>query len=344
MPDRHPPPRPLHRSTSTRFAEELTGYARGRGRWAQDFFAAVPARGRRPAGRRADCGGCSPGDAVRGVENPVAVPGRLAPLGAVERPAPGRLRGRRRPSWPSGRTSPTLKQAQERALQAERLAAIGQMVAGLAHESGNALAAQPGLPGDARPGGAGPARGAGPDRPHPEGPGPPPAPLRGRPQLRRPAPAGARAVRPGRRSGGRRGRTWRSAARAARPRLREESAGVDLRCAVDPFRLEQVFRNILENALAACRDPVEVDGPLRRRPSSTAGRPCASRSATTARASTPEQRRRIFEPFYTTKTQGHRPGHGDCQADRRGPRRPDRRRRRRARGPRSSSPCREETP
>ena len=30
--------------------------------------------------------------------------------------------------------------AQERMLQAERLAAIGQMVAGLAHESGNALA------------------------------------------------------------------------------------------------------------------------------------------------------------------------------------------------------------
>ena len=32
-----------------------------------------------------------------------------------------------------------LKQAQERALQAERLAAIGQMVTGLAHESRNAL-------------------------------------------------------------------------------------------------------------------------------------------------------------------------------------------------------------
>src|SRR4029077_2783817 len=32
-----------------------------------------------------------------------------------------------------------LKQAQEQALQAERLAAIGQMVAGLAHESRNAL-------------------------------------------------------------------------------------------------------------------------------------------------------------------------------------------------------------
>src|SRR4029453_13075269 len=32
------------------------------------------------------------------------------------------------------------KRAQERALQTERLAAIGQMMTGLAHESGNALA------------------------------------------------------------------------------------------------------------------------------------------------------------------------------------------------------------
>ncbi len=42
----------------------------------------------------------------------------------------------------------------------------------------------------------------------------------------------------------------------------EECAAVDLRCRLDAFRLEQVFRNILENALAACRDPVEIDGPL----------------------------------------------------------------------------------
>jgi two-component system sensor kinase FixL len=39
-----------------------------------------------------------------------------------------------------GQDITALKQAQERTLQAERLAAIGQMMAGLAHESGNALA------------------------------------------------------------------------------------------------------------------------------------------------------------------------------------------------------------
>jgi C4-dicarboxylate-specific signal transduction histidine kinase len=39
-----------------------------------------------------------------------------------------------------GQDITTLKQAQEQALRSERLAAIGQMMAGLTHESGNALA------------------------------------------------------------------------------------------------------------------------------------------------------------------------------------------------------------
>ena len=39
-----------------------------------------------------------------------------------------------------GQDITSLKQAQEKALQSERLAAIGQMMTGLAHESGNALA------------------------------------------------------------------------------------------------------------------------------------------------------------------------------------------------------------
>jgi len=37
--------------------------------------------------------------------------------------------------------------------------------------------------------------------------------------------------------------------------LREEAAQVDLGCRVDWFSMGQVFRNILENALFACRDP-----------------------------------------------------------------------------------------
>jgi two-component system, LuxR family, sensor kinase FixL len=70
---------------------------------------------------------------------------------------------------------------------------------------------------------------------------------------------------------------------------------------VDPFRLEQVLRNIFENSLAACRDPVEVACS----PDTLDGEP-ALRVA--VRDNGPglnaEQRQRIFEPFFTTKTQG----------------------------------------
>src|SRR5262249_57446573 len=40
--------------------------------------------------------------------------------------------------------------------------------------------------------------------------------------------------------------------------LHEECDVLDRKCAIDTFRLEQVFRNILENALAACPDPVRI--------------------------------------------------------------------------------------
>jgi signal transduction histidine kinase len=81
----------------------------------------------------------------------------------------------------------------------------------------------------------------------------------------------------------------------------EECDGVDLHCLVDAFRLEQVFCNILENALAACSDPVEIvvscsEAPLEGQP--------ALRIAVRDNGPglNPEQRQRIFEPFFTTKT------------------------------------------
>src|ERR1019366_6882894 len=49
-----------------------------------------------------------------------------------------------------------------------------------------------------------------------------------------------------------------SARLGKRAALREEVAGEDLRCLADPFRLGQVFRNILENALSVGRAPVEI--------------------------------------------------------------------------------------
>lgn len=73
--------------------------------------------------------------------------------------------------------------------------------------------------------------------------------------------------------------------------------------AVDRSRLEQVFRNILENAVAACADPVEitcqisetrVDGERMARITFNDNGPGLSL----------EQQRKIFDPFYTTKSTG----------------------------------------
>ena len=74
-------------------------------------------------------------------------------------------------------------------------------------------------------------------------------------------------------------------------------------CPVDPFRLEQVFRNILENALAACPSPVAVV--VRCAETALDGRPALCVAVRdNGPGMTAEQRRRIFEPFFTTKTKG----------------------------------------
>jgi signal transduction histidine kinase len=78
---------------------------------------------------------------------------------------------------------------------------------------------------------------------------------------------------------------------------------MDLACWVDQFRLEQVFRNILENSLAACADPVRIE--ITCSAAEIEGRP-AVRVAVRDNGPglTPEQKQRIFEPFFTTKTKG----------------------------------------
>jgi signal transduction histidine kinase/FixJ family two-component response regulator len=194
------------------------------------------------------------------------------------------------------------KRSQERALQTERLAGIGQMVTGLAHESGNALArsqaclemlalevqdrqdaldlvqrvqkAQDHL-----------------QQLYEEVRGYA-APLK----LEREPWSLASVWR----------HAWASLALKRQGRdagLEEQTGGLDMHCAVDHFRLEQVFRNILENALAACPDPVRVTVACSE--AVLAGRP-AVRVAVRDNGPGlgPEQRRRIFEPFYTTKTKG----------------------------------------
>ena len=71
----------------------------------------------------------------------------------------------------------------------------------------------------------------------------------------------------------------------------------------DRFRLVQVFRNVLENALAACADPVRIEIACQ-----SAKRGSVNAVRVTIRDNgpglSPEQRRRIFEPFFTTKPTG----------------------------------------
>ncbi len=195
-----------------------------------------------------------------------------------------------------------LKRVQEKLVQSERLAAIGQMMTGLAHESGNALqrsqaclqmlarrvsdradvrdlvdriqAAQDHLLhlyDDVR-GYA--------------------APIRLQlevchlPQLWQQAWEDLGVLRQG-----------RSAC------LKERLNGVDLRCRGDAFRLKQVFRNILDNALAACPDPVEIE--IRSRACCKDNREMLQISLIdNGPGLSAQQRHQLFDPFYTTKTRG----------------------------------------
>jgi signal transduction histidine kinase len=85
--------------------------------------------------------------------------------------------------------------------------------------------------------------------------------------------------------------------------FKEDLGQLDLECWVDPFRLELLFRNIFENALAACNDPVYIG--LRCSTIEWEGRSVVKiRIADNGTGLSDEQRQRIFEPFYTTKARG----------------------------------------
>ncbi len=194
-----------------------------------------------------------------------------------------------------------LKEAQGRALQAERLAAIGQMVAGLAHESRNALqrgqsclemlARQV----EDRPSALDLVVGV----------------QEAQDDLHRLYEEVRHYAAPIilERSTCRVGDLLREAwarlepNRAGRDARLLESGEPDLTCSGDAFRLIQVFRNLLDNALAAAHDPVEIDVEWSRL--EIAGRPSiAVVIRDNGPGLTPEQRIKLFEPFYTTKSQG----------------------------------------
>jgi PAS domain S-box-containing protein len=201
-----------------------------------------------------------------------------------------------------GQDITNLKHAQEHALQSERLATIGQMVTGLAHESRNALqliqASLEMLALEVE------------DRPE---------------ALEFIASIQSAEDRLHRLFEDVRGyaaplnlerdvydltKVWRAAWDQLAPvrgrrqvQLLEHTQGIDLSCAVDLFSLERVFRNIFENSLAACCDPVVID--VHCAVESLDGQP-ALRIAVQDNGPglSPEQRKKIFDPFYTTKRQG----------------------------------------
>jgi signal transduction histidine kinase len=204
-----------------------------------------------------------------------------------------------------------LQEAQKNALQAERLAAVGEMVTGLAHESRNALQRiQAGLTllgyrlqGQPNALSLLDSIQKAEDDLHRlfEEIRDYAAPIRLEPrsgtltEVWREAWADLEAVRAGREA-----------------ELREEADGTDLQCVVSFFHLKQVFRNLLHNALGAARDPVQIV--IRCAAAEVHGQE-AVRIA--VRDNGPgfrgEQQEKAFEPFFTTKAKGTGLGLAICK-------------------------------
>ncbi len=85
--------------------------------------------------------------------------------------------------------------------------------------------------------------------------------------------------------------------------LVEDIENVELVCEFDTFRIEQVFRNLFENSLAACNDPVRITVSCRNTTIDDVD--CVSVSVRDNGPGLPEEiRSRVFEAFHTTKVKG----------------------------------------
>ncbi len=85
--------------------------------------------------------------------------------------------------------------------------------------------------------------------------------------------------------------------------LLEDCAHVDLLVPIDRFRMVQIFRNLLENALAASRDPVVVEMTCRDVDLNQEAA-IEIRVRDHGPGLAPDAQCSVFEPFFTTKTKG----------------------------------------
>jgi two-component system, LuxR family, sensor kinase FixL len=195
-----------------------------------------------------------------------------------------------------------LKQAQERVLQSERLAAIGQMMAGLAHESRNALQRSKAclemlaLEVENRPSALDLVARAQRAQDHLstlyEEVRQYAAPI----QLNRKQANLDELWR----------ETWEDLVemhKSKKVRLGEDLGGFDLCCSVDRFAIGQVWRNILENAIQVSPDCAQVF--VQCAESTIDGHPAVRIGIRDeGPGMTADHRKRVFQPFFTTKTKG----------------------------------------
>jgi PAS domain S-box-containing protein len=85
--------------------------------------------------------------------------------------------------------------------------------------------------------------------------------------------------------------------------LIEQTAEADLHCPIDPLRVEQVFRNLFENSLAASPPPVRLVVTCSE-VSDADKRMLRVSVRDNGPGLPPEVRDRVFEPFFTTKSEG----------------------------------------
>ncbi len=90
--------------------------------------------------------------------------------------------------------------------------------------------------------------------------------------------------------------------------LAEQVANDDVIAAIDTVRMEQVFRNLFENSLAACHDPVRIEV-LCQSDHDIIEVICRDNGP----GLNEEQKQKLFEPFYTTKATGTGLGMPICQ-------------------------------